>query len=97
MTHYKNNIFNLVDIAEVGLYDDLEFIKKIVPGSKIWLLREPKNPKDKNAISVHLNDVIGKIGYIPKQQAKKLAPIIAGVHNMIVVSIKNMAIEKNLK
>ena len=76
MRHYKNNTLNLVGLDETGLYDDTEFIKKIVPGSKLWLLREPENPKDNNAISVHMLEVIGKIGYISKLQARKLAPIL---------------------
>ena len=39
------------------------------------LVREPNNPSDQNAIRVTIGGVV-HLGYVPKELAKELAPII---------------------
>lgn len=43
--------------------------------TKITLVREPNNAYDKNAIAIFANDNL-HVGYIPKQYATLLAPMI---------------------
>ena len=46
-----------------------------------WLVREPRNPNDKNAIAVRLDDPTFpdfKIGYIARDTAAKFAPRLDG-------------------
>ncbi|MFC4990647.1 HIRAN domain-containing protein [Rubritalea tangerina] len=49
-------------------------IRLLKAGTSVQLYRQPKNPHDRNAISVHLEGSM--IGFIPKDLAEKLAPLL---------------------
>ena len=58
-------------------------IERLKFGQPLVLVREPENKYDKNAIAVHLGRLDGealvahhKIGHIPANLAKELAPIM---------------------
>ena len=46
-----------------------------MPGDVVYLIREPGNPYDANAIAVH-NAQGHRIGFVPRQQAAVMAPYI---------------------
>lgn len=58
-------------IQKQGLDANLEGLKKYDP---LTLIREPLNPKDKNAIKVLFNNK--PLGYVSKEIATDLAPLI---------------------
>ncbi|MEA3506590.1 MAG: HIRAN domain-containing protein [Elusimicrobiota bacterium] len=48
------------------------YVKKLNPGEKLILEREPDNPKDKNAVKV-LNKERKLLGYIPRTIVRQMA------------------------
>lgn len=75
-THFKNNLINVVGIYFTPVYKDPNLINQIEFNRKVLLKREPDNPHDKNAVSVYQAGVSVSYGYIPKELARKLAPIL---------------------
>ena len=60
-------------------------ITTLSEGEELLLIREPSNPHDANCISA--NCVAGKVGYIGRELAETLAPIIDdGTHLRCFVS-----------
>jgi single-stranded-DNA-specific exonuclease len=53
-----------------------DLVAGLVPGLELELQRQPGNPHDGNAIAVHYGAL--QIGYLRKQIAKHLAPVIDG-------------------
>lgn len=51
-----------------------ELIKKLNSGEELYLVRYPDNPYDANCIAV--NSATGQVGYISKDLAKTLAPLM---------------------
>lgn len=74
--------------------------------SPLTLLREPKNKYDKNAIKI-ISDKYGELGFIPRAEAKKIAPLLDSGRNYltyisyitsyskadILVDIKDMSVD----
>jgi single-stranded-DNA-specific exonuclease len=52
--------------------DGIELVRKLRVGDQVYLVREPDNPHDRNAIAV-LNTAKQKLGYIPARIAADLA------------------------
>lgn len=43
-------------------------------GNRVWLIAEPDNPRDAEAVAVHLDDgsgIISQIGYLPRESRAK--------------------------
>src|SRR5579884_1434488 len=53
-----------------------DLVAGLVPGNELELKRQPDNPVDANAIAVHYGNF--QIGFLRKQIAKHLAPLIDG-------------------
>lgn len=51
-------------------------IKKLKTGNVIYLVREPENPYDANAIRVDCKH--GCIGYLSREHASQIAPVMDG-------------------
>jgi hypothetical protein len=82
------NILSVLDklliktkLAGVTFGSRQHYIKKYARNSqKWWLIREPDNKFDPNAIRVCVSKWKADVGYIPKKLAQELAPVIdAGV------------------
>lgn len=76
MPHFTNSTINVVGIYYTGIYNNPELVKKICIGENVKLKREPANTHDKNAVSVCLFDSETHIGYIPRNLATRLAPVL---------------------
>ena len=65
-----------------------EIISGCEPGDTVELIREPENPYDENAIRIDYKHET--VGYINKQDAAKLAPILDGdrKHKAIIHRLK---------
>ena len=65
---FSRDIFLMkTNTAGCGHVDNIEtHLKKMKPGQRLTLLREPENPYDKRAILVM--DEAFKLGYIPRKQ-----------------------------
>jgi ribA/ribD-fused uncharacterized protein len=62
---------------ENGEYSEALAAKILLPGTELILKREANNPKDSNAIALHIweeETPDDKIGYVPRELAKTLAP-----------------------
>lgn len=53
----------------------LQALLKLAKGEELWLVREPNNAHDKNAVAIHNLDG-RKLGYVPKADAPAVARII---------------------
>ena len=76
--------------------DCQEGIEPLSPGDPVMLVREPTNPKDRNAIMV-LSPTDELIGYVPAPVAATLAPILdssGGEHEGFVEEIHNRGVEE---
>ena len=58
----------------VGVSFHQEKVKKLEENQQLYLVRQPTNQYDKNAIAVAGKE--GKVGFIKKDLAEQLAPII---------------------
>ena len=78
-------------IAGVIFEDRQSYIKVLKVGYKLWLIREPSNQFDQNAIRI-LDSKKNHLGYIPKKIASTLAyEMDRGVpHNARVCNIKQI-------
>lgn len=54
-----------------------ERIRKLKADEELQLVREPKNPYDRNAVAVYSSDG-QKLGYVPKEDAPMVARVIDG-------------------
>lgn len=68
----QENIKNYANPAAIGI-------------SEYDLIREPDNPYDPNAIRVGLGNI--NFGYVPKEQARVISPIIDNGHNLVAVFV----------
>ena len=66
--------YSIVGQRHIGLDPYLE---GILPGTPVLLVREPTNEYDQNAIQVWIDGK--RVGYLPKGDAAKLAPIIRSI------------------
>ena len=58
-------------------------------GQKFWLIREPDNKFDSNAIRVCVSKYKADVGYIPKKLASDLAPVLdSGIDLKVVFFMK---------
>ena len=64
----QQNIKNFACPTELGIYE-------------YDLVREPDNPADPNAVRVEIGGF--KFGYIPKELAREISPIIDNGHNFV--------------
>jgi hypothetical protein len=51
------------------------YVKRLKPGEKLILEREPDNPKDRNAVKI-LNKERKLLGYVPRTAAREIAGYI---------------------
>ncbi len=71
------------DVAGVTLNGRQSIVKKLFRTQPIYLIREPDNAADSNAIAVYVEDVhvrrrYHSLGYVPREVAKVIAPLIDG-------------------
>ena len=86
----------LIKVAGVSWENRQELISNLEVGSDVFLVRDPENKYDKNAIAVKTADNI-QIGWIPKVFAAILAPEIdAGIQWLAQVE-KVIGEEQQLK
>ena len=57
-----------------GVSRNQSIVEQCSEGDEVYLIREPDNKYDTNAIIVHSSE--GDLGYIPRERAVSLAPII---------------------
>jgi hypothetical protein len=57
------------------------WIAKMAAGQQLRLAREPENPYDSNAVSVHIFQQ--HLGYLPRQFAAEIAPLIDGGYRVV--------------
>jgi len=81
-------LIKLVGVSYGACQDNIK--KYAGPGvGDFELVREPDNPSDKNAIKVALFGHF-KFGYIPRQTARELAPLMdSGRHFVAVYQFRN--------
>lgn len=58
------------------------------PGAEAILRREPSNPYDANAIAVYAGNATKRAGYVNKQRAGRLAPIIDSGVDIAAISLR---------
>lgn len=56
--------------------DRQDVAMRLKDGDSLWLDREPSNSHDKNAIAVYAATGAGQVGYIRRDEAKLLAPLM---------------------
>lgn len=73
----KTVIFSVVGVTFEGRQ---EIIRQLTGYEACRIVPEPDNPYDKNALAVQvkLSDEIVKIGYVAKDRAAQLAPLLQG-------------------
>lgn len=76
MPHFQNSPIIVVGTFYTGLYSQPKKLAKIISGRRVILKREPHNPYDANAVKVYVFGLEDYIGYIPKEIAGRLAPIL---------------------
>jgi hypothetical protein len=67
-------------VAGVTFDGRQEIIKSMIGGELAYIVPEPDNPHDANALAVHVTtkDGIKPAGYVPRDLAARLAPVLAG-------------------
>jgi|GEM_PF-5464351 len=80
---------NYIETSVVGVTFEgrQDLIKKLHVGQSIKLVREPENIHDENAIEVIVQDN-NSIGYINRDLAKKIAPIMDKNHDITMIEGK---------
>ena len=75
--HKPNTVAETVDFMVAGVFAEgrHRYVTADSVGEPIFLRREYANPHDKNAIAVYLKSGV-QIGYMPKDYAKEVAPMI---------------------
>jgi hypothetical protein len=65
----------LVSIVGSSFYPGAgNYISRMMPGTRLQVVREPENPYDANAIAVHLQNQ--KLGHFPRGFAAEVAPLM---------------------
>lgn len=78
--------FHYSRIAGLQFYDYDEFddvigLVRPVPGDRFQLIRQPKNPHDRNAVEVWFRDGRLQLGHLPRELAAEIAPLMdRGIH-----------------
>ncbi|MCI1902032.1 MAG: HIRAN domain-containing protein [Bifidobacteriaceae bacterium] len=70
---YKFGIF-IFDVHGVYYHEQAAREATNLPGESAKLVREPNNPHDPNAIAIYDTNEVVPLGYVNKQNAKRLAP-----------------------
>ncbi|MEO0501158.1 MAG: HIRAN domain-containing protein, partial [Pseudomonadota bacterium] len=71
----RKKIFDVVGEGQIN-FDGVsrqELLRKARPGDEAYLIREPSNRYDSNAVRVDCD--AGPIGYLSREDAKLLAPV----------------------
>jgi hypothetical protein len=58
------------------------------PGRQLRLVREPSNKFDSNAVAVYAWRGRAPVGYVNKQNAKRLAPVMDAGTDMVAVTLR---------
>jgi hypothetical protein len=61
---------------------------RFTPGTPVRLVREPDNVYDPNAIAVYAENSTRVAGYVPKGQARRLAPLLDAGVDLIAVTVR---------
>lgn len=78
-----------VKVAGVTHDGRQDILKRLVGDEAARIVPEPQNPYDKNALAVHIamhDGTIAHAGYIPKELAREVAPLLDG--EAVMVKIK---------
>lgn len=75
-------------VAGVTFEGRQEKIARLSMGDPVQIVPEPDNPYDQNALAVHIahDGEILHCGYIPREIAKKIAPLLEGEKVMASIS-----------
>lgn len=63
-------VYPVVGMSFINLYP--HNVRQLSRESHIWLVRDPENPYDGNAVRVHSN--VGILGHLSKEKAAEIAP-----------------------
>lgn len=61
---------------------------RFTPGALVRLVREPDNAHDGNAVAVYAERARSMAGYVPKVQARRLAPMLDAGVELVAVSTR---------
>lgn len=75
-------------IAGFSYYEGAIAFKHLEIGTVLTLKREPTNTYDKHAIEIYYNDL--KLGYVPKQESRKLSLLLKYGFDAFEVRIQNI-------
>jgi group I intron endonuclease len=77
-SHYNKDLITVAGVYYRPVHNDPKKLSLLKKGDYISLEREPTNPNDQNAIKVKPHNFKSEdwIGYIPREIAKDLAPIL---------------------
>lgn len=63
---------------------------KFTPGAAVRLVREPDNVHDSNAIAVYAEKGRRLAGYVPKGQARRLAPLLDAGADLVAITVRRL-------
>lgn len=75
-------------IAGTGYHESAVTRGDFTPGSRLVLRREPDNQYDPNAIEIYASRARNRSGYVPKDRARRLAPLIDGGTDIVAVATR---------
>ncbi len=73
---FREGEWDNVEVRGVRYHTDIETIRSIKVGDELLLIREPENPRDANAIEVLVAETQAMIGYLDRDYARILAPLL---------------------
>lgn len=100
--HYPGNLHRLSEIISMAAESDIRGVTSWADIDAapelpvVILIRDPANPKDPNAIEVHvpaLGREMGFVGFIPAELAVKWAPRIDANDRIIEAAVAQVAID----
>jgi hypothetical protein len=86
-TAYRAGLYSFA-VAGTSHYKAATRAGRFTPGTPVRLVREPDNDYGSNAIAVYAENSNKIVGYVPKGQARRLAPLLDAGVDLIAVSVR---------